>query len=565
MSRTFNAHTTKIKNAVTGAWDTPVTVKGKSAYEAAVEAGLFSGTEEEYNNFIKNQRESSIQAVRDEGTRQVSNVQAAAEEIAGNIEQTQQNTQDIAELKGDLFELDSQLSESITEISDMIFSKTENLDYDWLTPTKTDFSVNTDIQSNGTIVSRSELYLFHCEVEPNTQYCLTNVASATSTHEITMRKIAFADKLAQGNVIDLIGSLTLSAKRFTTPTNCNHVYFTVSSTAELVTMPHLTSLQKLSDNHPSPSVGFSTEHYTIIEKYQKKKGIGEEVIICWGDSLTMGAGVESSAYYNTQSYPAVLSSLIGKEVKNYGVGGETIATIIGRQGAVPMLVNPFTIPSGTNRVAVALSSLSMDDVAPLLQVPTWEKGLNPVTINGIDGDITYDKDDGHYYFTRSESGLSTPITRPTIIETYAMKAYKDKEQILCIFIGQNNSTEITDESIEHFAEKQISAVKAMIAYANTDRYIVICSPIDHSVNSFEYIYKRMAYEFGQHCIDIADYLVDYGLADENLTPTEEDTANIAIRRIPKSLRYDGVHLNKFGYDVVANLVYKRGQYLRYWD
>ena len=67
MSRTFNAHTTKIKNAVTGAWDTPVTVKGKSAYEAAVEAGLFSGTEEEYNNFIKNQRESSIQAVRDEG------------------------------------------------------------------------------------------------------------------------------------------------------------------------------------------------------------------------------------------------------------------------------------------------------------------------------------------------------------------------------------------------------------------------------------------------------------------------------------------------------------------
>ena len=102
MSRTFNAHTTKIKNAVTGAWDTPVTVKGKSAYEAAVEAGLFSGTEEEYNNFIKNQRESSIQAVRDEGTRQVSNVQAAAEEIAGNIEQTQQNTQDIAELKSDL-------------------------------------------------------------------------------------------------------------------------------------------------------------------------------------------------------------------------------------------------------------------------------------------------------------------------------------------------------------------------------------------------------------------------------------------------------------------------------
>ena len=41
MSRTFNAHTTKIRNAVTGAWDTPVTVKGESAYEEETNDATF--------------------------------------------------------------------------------------------------------------------------------------------------------------------------------------------------------------------------------------------------------------------------------------------------------------------------------------------------------------------------------------------------------------------------------------------------------------------------------------------------------------------------------------------
>lgn len=49
MSKTFNYNTTKIKNPSTGEWENmnSVTLKGKSAYEYAVEGG-YEGTEEEF-------------------------------------------------------------------------------------------------------------------------------------------------------------------------------------------------------------------------------------------------------------------------------------------------------------------------------------------------------------------------------------------------------------------------------------------------------------------------------------------------------------------------------------
>lgn len=51
---------------------------------------------------IEFSRQQAAQSVTNEGTTQVANVQAAAEEITGKVEQIDQNTQGITELKGDL-------------------------------------------------------------------------------------------------------------------------------------------------------------------------------------------------------------------------------------------------------------------------------------------------------------------------------------------------------------------------------------------------------------------------------------------------------------------------------
>lgn len=104
-------------------------------------------------------------------------------------------------------------------------------------------------------------------------------------------------------------------------------------------------------------------------------------IVCWGDSLTAGAGGDGT------TYPAVLQELIQKnildtvdfsqvvnpkynnvlaqesytvqsiEVVNMGVGGENTITIMGRNGALPFVVKEaFVIPPSKEPTEITLLS-----------------------------------------------------------------------------------------------------------------------------------------------------------------------------------------------------------------
>ncbi len=301
-----------------------------------------------------------------------------------------------------------------------------------------------------------------------------------------------------------------------------------------------------------------------IETVKVSKIEGKDSVSCWGDSLTRGVGVGDSY---SKAYPYVLYELLAdRKVINCGVGGENTISIASRQGGLPNIVKPFTIPTDTSKVEIKLTNIYGNSSGILLQGGSAldpETGkyvmtaqINPCTIQNIEGTLTYDN--GKYYFSRSENGEAVIVSRPTPLITYAMNSMRDNINI--IWIGTNGGYTTSTELIE--------TIRAMIEYMNpiNKKYIVI--GIHHLVSSvtetFGTIEKSMTLAFGRHYINERDYILKYGLSDAGITPTEEDTSAISQGEIPPSLLDDTVHYNAKGYNIIANLVNERGKELGYW-
>lgn len=313
---------------------------------------------------------------------------------------------------------------------------------------------------------------------------------------------------------------------------------------------------------------FPTQTYPLvvnkIETINISKINGKETVNCWGDSLTCGVGVGSSY---SKAFPYVLYGLLdGREVINCGVGGENTINIASRQGGLPNIVKPFTIPSNASKVEVKLTNIYGGSTGILLQGgsaldPTTGKyvmtaQINPCSINGVEGTLTYEN--GKYYFSRSENGESVIISRPTPLITYAMKSMRDNINI--IWIGTNGGFTTSTELIEY--------IDAMIDYMTPINKKYIVFGIHHLVSTvtetFETIEKNMKLHFGRHYINQRKYMLEYGLSDAGITPTVEDTTAISQGKIPPSLLYNDVHYNDKGYNIIANLVVERGKELGYW-
>lgn len=314
---------------------------------------------------------------------------------------------------------------------------------------------------------------------------------------------------------------------------------------------------------------FPTQTYPLvvnkIETINISKINGKETVNCWGDSLIRGVGVGDSY---SKAFPYVLHGLLdGRKVINCGVGGENTINIASRQGGLPNIVKPFTIPANASKVEIELTNIYGDSTGILLQGgsaldPTTGKyvmtaQINPCSINGVEGTLTYENE--KYYFSRSENGESVIVSRPTPLITYAMKSMRDNINI--IWIGTNGGFTTSAELIE--------CIEAMIDYMSPidKKYIVI--GVHHLVSTvtetFETIEKNMSIHFGRHFINQRKYMLEYGLSDARITPTAEDITAISQGKIPPSLLYDDVHYNDKGYNIIATLASERGKELGYWQ
>lgn len=307
-------------------------------------------------------------------------------------------------------------------------------------------------------------------------------------------------------------------------------------------------------------------------------------IVCWGDSLTAGAGGDGV------TYPKVLQSLIQEHicdryvlkshlnskytylinsddytveipVINMGVGGENTITITGRNGAIPYIVSEsLTIPANTTPVEIHFTSKGGEHVAPLRQ---GQAGVNTVTIGGIEGTLSisqesYTSKDYSYNFIRSVAGESQAVPAGTEIITAASAQYLD--YITVIFMGQNGGYKDFDDLIRQ--------QRAIIDHqtANNDRFIIVGLHTG-TKESRQALEAAMEAEYGEKYINLREYMSTSAMADAGLEPTAEDSAQMKQGSTPTSLlvHKDNVHFNAVGYELIGNLIFDTMNELGYFD
>lgn len=296
-------------------------------------------------------------------------------------------------------------------------------------------------------------------------------------------------------------------------------------------------------------------------------------VCCWGDSLTYGSGVSNSQY----TYPYKLIALLRNNgntqfPQNYGVlnngnaggGVEEIATY---QGGIVLNVKPVTIPA-SGSVNIQLEPFLNTDVQIMKKAGNYitsqnrfdyenigEK-MNHCFIAGVKGDLLRDSE-GNFVFTRLQSGAAVTFDRPVPLITYGASELNKPGDIAVIWAGTNNRTMNADE--------MIGIIRMITDNLTSDKYIIIGLTAKNYHSDIEEKNRKLGIAFGKHFLDIRSYILNYGLQDESLSPTEEDTTAISQGKMPPSLLHDATHFNDYGYDVIANQVYIKGKQLGYWE
>ena len=282
-----------------------------------------------------------------------------------------------------------------------------------------------------------------------------------------------------------------------------------------------------------------------IGVFTPKFFIAKKEINCFGDSLTFGAGSTGLGF------PQLLSSSVGVNVNNFGVGGENSLAILARQGSVPMkILNAVTIPSGLTAVSIGTSlksTLDNSNINPLVQ--GGNSGINPCVVSGIECNLTLVS--GTYFLTRTVAGTARTTATNEILITAASK--NNRNSLANVFyLGTNTGGWTTNQSL-------IDQYKLAISFSDTENFLCIGlhSRTGYDEALFIALESDMVKAFGSRYINLRKYLVTNALGDAGITPTAADNNAIALGNCPPSLLADTIHFNDIGYGLVSNLIYQR--------
>ena len=286
----------------------------------------------------------------------------------------------------------------------------------------------------------------------------------------------------------------------------------------------------------------------------------DKVVICFGDSITEGMHMKEGEHY-----PTVLGEYLKQQytVINAGVGGENSYTISARANAIEFTVkNDMVFEAGVSEIASNWEIFSgVNGELMRLRYGYMGNGLSigKLLIDGKPYTLRYKAGDtenvGQYILGRSNSSEKVTIPHGAKVKFDYSSIYKeDKLHCVVILMGANDADQLPiDVIIERYR-----------AVANTaDNFIAL---IPHYWTDYT---KEFEAAFGNKCVNLRKYCLEEDIFKKyGIKKTQKDEQLMKSGELPCSLTYNfvayDVHLNAYGYKILADLVYQKGIELGYW-
>ncbi len=271
-------------------------------------------------------------------------------------------------------------------------------------------------------------------------------------------------------------------------------------------------------------------------------------IDAYGDSLTAGFGIGAS-----NSWPAQLDGLLSTStVQNFGVSGHTAAEISIRQGGLPLTL---TFPSDTIPASGSVTVTASPAVA-------WgvTNFSTAGTVAGVAGTLTHAASQSglnktSWTFTRSTTGTAQSLGGSAQFRSTAIH-----DQPIIILAGRNDIGQGSDNAVA--VQRVLDGYQQMIQYNTSGKHLVLSNTTTTNetatgMSRISSINSALSSTYGSNYLDVNGWLINNGLQALGITPTTEDSANIAAGKLPPSLMIDTIHWSTPTAGLVAQLIKER--------
>lgn len=270
----------------------------------------------------------------------------------------------------------------------------------------------------------------------------------------------------------------------------------------------------------------------------------EATLMVWGDSFI------SLLYENSAAISISLNEKTQMPVYVAANPGDSLKMIAARQGGMPAIVSPVTIPAGSEPVEIVLNSPIGGGLTPALDV---NAGLNPCFIGGVEGNIYYGSKN-KLMFKRIIEGEEVVISEPTSLQTKGMTDNLSAYQL--IFVGEKYYGSNADEIVSIY-QKMVDAMPE-----NSLGYLIVGNISGSRITHSE-LEGKMQAAFGDNYLNLRDYLTTTVFEEYPGLVLNDEQTQQANNGIVPGLFLEGNVFSADGAYIVSDVIYNKLKALGY--